>query len=264
MDFHITHGQTVCPWYTTCLGNELERFNILPTEVIVHKNILVVDDNELILLGLAKALRHESFEVATADTGTMALEKLSSCQYDLCLLDIHLPDFTGLELMKFIKDMCPSTKVIIMTASCFNSSYLSKNMQEAIINGACHFVAKPFSLGEITDVVKKTLEEGDDFHASFRLTGSGFVKSRRKIIRKAITAGVTFSMTLIEEGETKRMAYQAKSVDLSEEGIGLMTDYPLKSSQIVGFGEELGNRSGVVVWSAMVNEQTYRAGVKFA
>jgi len=230
----------------------------------VKKNILVVDDNELILLGLAKALRHESFEVATADTGARALEKLCACQYELCLLDIHLPDFNGLELMKFIKDMCPYTKVIIMSASYFNSSYLSQNIQEAITNGACDFVAKPFSLYEMTDVVRKALEQEDDFQSGSRFTGSGFVKSRRKMPRKTFAGSLTFSMTMIVEGEVKRMTFQAKSVDHSEEGIGLLTDYPLKCSQIIGFDADLGNRSGVVVWSTGVDEQTYRAGVKFA
>ncbi|MBU4261393.1 MAG: hypothetical protein KKC76_05870 [Proteobacteria bacterium] len=71
-------------------------------------------------------------------------------------------------------------------------------------------------------------------------------------------------MTMIVEGEAKRMAFQAKAFDFSEEGIGLLTDFPLRISQIIGFEAELGNRSGVVEWSSMVDEQTYRAGVKFA
>jgi len=230
----------------------------------VPKNILVVDDNELIRFGLAKALSHESFEVATAGTGAEALEKLCSCRYDLCLLDIDLPDFNGLELMKFIKDMCPATKVVIMTASYCNSSHLSRNIQEATANGACRLIAKPFSLCEITGVVRKLLGQDEDCQSGFRFTGSGFVKCRRKIKRRVFPDDITFSMTLIADGESKRMNFQAKAVELSEEGIGLLTDFPLKISQIIGFEAELGNRSGVVVWSSMVDERTYRAGVKFA
>ncbi|MBU0968646.1 MAG: response regulator [Proteobacteria bacterium] len=230
----------------------------------MHKNILIVDDNELILFGLAKALSHESFNVTTADTGTAALEKLSSCRYDLCLLDIHLPDFNGLDLMKFIKDMCPDTKVVIMSASYFNSATISEDLQQATSNGACRFVAKPFSLCEITEVVRTLLDQDKDFHAEFRSTGSVFGKGGREIQRRGFTDPITFSMTLIVEGETRRMSFQAKGLDLSEEGIGLLTDFPLKISQIIGFEAELNNRSGVVIWSEVVDEQTYRAGVKFA
>lgn len=226
----------------------------------MKKNILVVDDNELILLGLAKVLENESFEVTTAGTGAAALEKLSSCRYDLCLLDIHLPDMNGLDLMKFIKDMCPASKVVIMSASFFNSASISEDLQQSTGSGACRFVAKPFSLCEITEVVRKELEEDEDF----RFIGSRFVKCHRKISRRALPDSITFFMTLIDDGEAKRMTFQAKAIDLSQEGVGLQTDFPLKISQVIGFGTELSNRSGVVVWSSMVDEQTYRAGVKFA
>jgi len=230
----------------------------------VHKNILVVDDNELIRFGLAKALSHESFEVATADTGAAALEKLCSCRYDLCLLDIDLPDFNGLELLKFIKDMCPATKAVIMTAGSCNSSHLCGNIQEATASGACRLIAKPFSLCEITEVVRKLLDQDEDCQAGFRFTGSGFARCGRKSQRRVFPDDINFSMTLIADGESKRMNFQAKSFDLNEEGIGLLTDFPLKISQIIGFEAELDNRSGVVVWSSMVAEGTYRAGIKFA
>ena len=229
----------------------------------MHKNILVVDDNELIRFGLAKALSHESFEVATADTGAAALEKLCSCRYDLCLLDIDLPDFNGLELLKFIKDMCPATKAVIMTASSCSSSPLSGNIQEAA-SGACLLIAKPFSLCEITEVVRKLLDQDEDCQSGLGLTGGGFARCGRKSQRRVFPDDITFSMTLIADGESKRMNFQAKSFDLSAEGIGLLTAFPLKISQIIGFEAELGNRSGVVVWSSMVDERTYRAGVKFA
>jgi len=243
----------------------LLKKKILAARGAVKKNILVVDDNELILLGLAKVLGNEACAVATADTGTKALEKLSSCRYDLCLLDIHLPDMNGLELMKFIKDMCPHTRVVIMSASYFNSAQLSSNIQEATASGACQFVAKPFSLCEITAVVRKVLGLDEDCHADSRFTGRGFLmKCRRKMQRRALTEQVRFSMTQIVEGEARRMTFQAKAVDLSEEGIALLTDFPLKNSQIISFEAELGNRSGIVVWSEMLDELTYRAGVQFA
>lgn len=231
----------------------------------MKKNILVVDDDELILFGLEKVLRQKSFGVETAETASKAVEKLSSCPYDLCLLDFHLPDFNGLELMQIIKEICPKTKVIIMTASYVNcNDELSENIQLAIKSGACHFIPKPFNLCEVTDLVERALKNNDNFHTGFRFAGNSFVKKKRKTSRAPYTENIDFFMTVIDQGETKRWTLQAKSVDISDSGIGLLTNYPLKESQVISFGADLANKTGVVVWSTMFDSKVCRAGVKFA
>ena len=230
----------------------------------VKKNILVVDDDELVLFGLEKILK-QSFDVETASTASKAEEKLSSCPYDLCLLDFHLPDYNGLELMKIIKEICPKTKVIIMTASFVDcDDELSENIQHAMQNGACHFIPKPFNLRDVTDVVDRALKDEDKFHTGFRLAGNSFVQKKRKFPRAPYSETINLFMTVIDQGEVKRWSLQAKSVDISNGGIGLLTNYPLRESQVVSFGEDLGNKTGVVVWSTMSDNEVCRAGVKFA
>ena len=239
-------------------------FNYSRGRVFVKKNILVVDDDKLILFGLEKVLKHKSFEVQTAATASKAVEKLSACPYDLCLLDIHLPDFDGLELMKIIKEICPKTKVIIMTASYVNCNDLSENIKVAIKNGACHFIPKPFNLCEVTDIVERVLKNNDNFHTGFRFVGNSFVKKKRKFPRTPYYESINFFITVIDQGETKRWTLQAKSVDISDSGIGLLTNYPLKESQVISFGDDLANKTGVVVWSTMFDSKVCRAGIKFA
>ena len=230
----------------------------------MRKNILVVDDDELVLFGLEKILK-QSFEVATASTAAKAEEKLSSCPYDLCLLDFHLPDYNGLELMKIIKEICPKTKVIIMTASYVDcDDEISENIQQAIKNGVCHFIPKPFNLRDVTDVVERALKDNDNFHTGFRFAGNGFVKKKRKFPRAPYSENIEFFMTVIDQGEVKRWSMQAKSVDISHGGIGLLCNYPLKESQVISFGKDLENKTGVVVWSTMSGNEVCRAGVKFA
>lgn len=229
------------------------------------KNILLVDDDELVLFGLEKVLKHNAFEVTTAVSASKAVEKISGCPFDLCLLDVHLPDFNGLELMKIIKEMCPETRVIIMTASYVScNDELSENIKEAMKNGACHFMPKPFDLCEVTDIVERALKKNDNFHTGFRLVGNNLVKKKRKSPRAPRNENIKFFMTVIDQGETKRWTLQAKSVDISESGIGLLTDYPLKESQVISFGADLANKTGVVVWSTMYDSKVCRAGVKFA
>lgn len=230
----------------------------------MKKNILVVDDDKLILFGLEKVLKYKSFEVETAETASKAMEKLSACPYDLCLLDIHLPDGNGLELMKAIKDSCPKTKVIIMTASYVNcNDNLSENIKLAMKNGACQFIPKPFNLCEMTDIVERALQNTEDFHTGFRFIDNSFVQKKRKFPRAPYYETIDFFTTVIDQGETKRRTIQAKSVDISTSGIGLLTDYPLKESQVISFGDDLAHKSGVVVWSTMYESKVCRAGVKF-
>jgi len=192
----------------------------------VNKNILVVDDNELILYGLFKVLQAESFTVQVASTTQMALENLAYCPYTLCLLDINLPDFNGLELMKIIKDVCPHTKIIVMTASYLGSPELSEKINGAIANGACHFIAKPFNLCGIKEVVLKVLAEEENFHTGFRYNGSGFVKKSRKHPRKPCSENIPFQMSVIEKGASTRWSLEAQAVDISDNGIGLLAQFP--------------------------------------
>jgi DNA-binding response OmpR family regulator len=230
----------------------------------MKKQILVVDDDQLILYALARALKEEEYEVETADTASEALKKISFFPYDLCLLDVHLSDMNGLELMRKIKDSCPDTKIIIMTASCLDSSELSENNNKAIANGACHFIPKPFNLGEVTDVVNQVLTGQNNLEAGFRFTGTGFEKRSRKNPRKPYEENIRFQMSVIDQGNYTRWSLEAKGVDISDSGIGILTQHPLKESQVIGFDETLGKKTGVVVWSKMVDEENCRAGVRFA
>ena len=229
----------------------------------MNKNILVVDDNELMLYGLLKVLQAESFTVQVASTAQTALKNLAYCSYSLCLLDIKLSDFCGLELMKIIKDVCPHTKIIIMTTSYLDSPELSENINTAIAIGACHFIAKPFNLCDVTEVVRQVLAEGENFNTPFRYNDSDFTEKSRKHPRKCYIEKIPFQMSVIENGVPTRWSLEAKAVDISGSGIGLLSRYPLEKSQIIGFDEEMDNRTGVVVWSLMIDEENCRVGLEF-
>ena len=226
--------------------------------------ILVVDDDQLILYALEKILRNDGYEVVTASTAAQAIEKLSFCPYDLCLLDVNLPDLNGLELMKITKDMCPEIRVVIMTASHFDSDKLSENNNKAIANGASHFISKPFDLCDITDVVQQALKGKENFQTDFQFAAKGFEKKSRKNPRAPFTENIFFQMSIIDQGNHTRKTLEAQAVDISDSGIGVLIHYPLKESQVIGFDEKVDSRTGVVVWSKMVDEENCRVGVRFA
>ena len=118
------------------------------------KRILIVDDEPLILQGLGGVLERDFAEVTMVQTGEMALREISSSSYNLCFLDVCLPDMDGLEVMRRIKEMSPQTGVIIMTAG-----VVDEDMKKTIEKNAYMFITKPFDLLQVRMVAKRALEE---------------------------------------------------------------------------------------------------------
>ena len=118
------------------------------------KKILIVDDDDLFLKGFDKALQTVSTEVKTVETGNAALREIGASQYQLCFLDLFLPDLNGVEVLKRIKETSPQTKVIAMTAGVVTS-----NMQETIEKNAYMFITKPLDLLQIRMLTRRILEE---------------------------------------------------------------------------------------------------------
>ena len=117
------------------------------------KKILIVDDQQLLLYGLEKALKTETTEVTITETGKVALTEIASSLYDLCFLDIFLPDMNGVDLLNRFRELSPATKVIMMTAGIITDS-----MKENIEKNAYMFISKPFDLLQVKMLAKRVLE----------------------------------------------------------------------------------------------------------
>jgi two-component system, NtrC family, response regulator AtoC len=118
------------------------------------KSILVVDDDSFFLQGFDKALQTVSPEVKTVETGGSALQEVASSAYQLCFLDLCLPDLNGFEVLKMIKEISPRTKVIVMTAG-----FVDNAMQESIEKDAYMFITKPFDLLQVKMLARRLIEE---------------------------------------------------------------------------------------------------------
>ena len=79
-------------------------------------SILVVDDQESIRHFVSRALEDEGYQVATVGSVREAREAVERDMPDLALLDVKLPDGTGLELLREIKRVQPEVTVVVMTA----------------------------------------------------------------------------------------------------------------------------------------------------
>ncbi len=117
------------------------------------KKILIVDDDQLLLQGLGKALQTDVAEVATAETGEAALTEIASSPCHLCFLDVFLPDMDGTEVLKKIRAISPKTKVVVMSAG-----IVCNGMKESIEKNAYMFIPKPFDLLQIRMLANRILE----------------------------------------------------------------------------------------------------------
>jgi two-component system nitrogen regulation response regulator GlnG len=111
--------------------------------------VLFVDDEPLIRDVIARFLE-KSVVVKTVASAEEALDEIVAQHYDLCFLDINLPGMTGLDAMKKINKLSPTTKVAIMTGS-----LLDEAMKRNIEDTAYALIEKPFELLHIKEVVDR-------------------------------------------------------------------------------------------------------------
>ena len=116
--------------------------------------ILVVDDEDPLRTILSTELTNAGYEVATAQEGGEAIQKIQNAQYDLILLDIKMEPVDGFEVLKFVKKDFPKIKVIMLTGFAD-----LKNAIESKRLGAEDFVSKPYDLVDLLTTIERVLSE---------------------------------------------------------------------------------------------------------
>ncbi|MDZ7292160.1 MAG: sigma-54 dependent transcriptional regulator [candidate division KSB1 bacterium] len=117
-------------------------------------SMLVVEDNADLCQTLAEIFRKSGHRVHTALTGSEAQRILKAELIDLVLLDLRLPDMSGIKVLEFVKEVDPDILVIMMTAVANDP----RPAVEAMKAGAYDYLTKPFELDEVKLVVAKALE----------------------------------------------------------------------------------------------------------
>ena len=116
--------------------------------------ILVVDDETSMRQLLEITLRKEGHRVTMAESGQKAVEAFSKAAYDLVISDIKMPDMSGVEVLREVKQSAPETPVIMITA--YSSA---ETAVEALRLGAYDYIAKPFKIDELKVTIKNALEK---------------------------------------------------------------------------------------------------------
>ena len=117
------------------------------------KRVLVVDDTKNIRILLSKCLELEGYKVSMASDGLQAMEMFLNEKFDLAFLDIKMPQFSGTEVLKRVREAGISIPIIIITA------YATiKNAVECTQLGAVAYLQKPFTADKVRAVLGEMLQ----------------------------------------------------------------------------------------------------------
>ncbi|NOX87645.1 MAG: sigma-54-dependent Fis family transcriptional regulator [Calditrichaeota bacterium] len=116
-------------------------------------NILLVDDDINLARVISFQLKQQGFKVIVAHSGTEGLDKFKQSSYDIVISDIQMPDLTGIELLRKVRDLNERVVFILITA------YGSVDQAiKACQLGADDYLTKPFSKEQLIFTIEKALK----------------------------------------------------------------------------------------------------------
>lgn len=126
----------------------------MSTQAIVpgKPRILVVDDEPSMLLYTKTLLETADYQVETASTGIEAIQKVRSQPPDLMLLDICMPNMSGLQIIQACRDLVPDQRIVMVTCSTDTGTVV-----RAMRLGALDYMTKPIYKAELDAVIKRCL-----------------------------------------------------------------------------------------------------------
>ena len=121
------------------------------------KQLLIVEDDQTLNEGLCMALRQDDRKIISCDCLKASRAQLALGIIDFVLLDINLPDGSGLDLLKEIKKQKPTLPVILLTAN-----DTDRDIVQGLETGADDYITKPFSLSVLRARVNTQLRKIED------------------------------------------------------------------------------------------------------
>ena len=119
--------------------------------------ILVVDDDDMILESLVSILESEGYVASTARTGEEAIEKTEKEFFNAMLVDIHLPDMTGIEVISRVSETTPRMKKLILTG--FPETHTAI---DAVNKKADAYLVKPFDPELLLELIEQNLKQQEE------------------------------------------------------------------------------------------------------
>jgi len=121
------------------------------------KKILAIDDDDTILKLYCSILGEEGYDIETASTGKEALKMISQDSFDLVFLDLKLPDISGTDVLKKIREKLEWAPVVVVTA---NPS-LESSIEAIRAGGVYEYIIKPFGADNLKLAIRRALEKNE-------------------------------------------------------------------------------------------------------
>ena len=174
-----------------------------------QEQILVVDDEESILESVSFALEHEGYAVRTAEKVSDALDILKDNPFDLVVLDVMLPDRSGLELCRYLHSVGD------MPILCLSARDSLEDKVAGLDSGADDYLVKPFKFKELLARVRALLRRGPRRSATETVE---FGELRLEPTRRLVThSGERLHLTLREYELLEYLLRRSRQVITREE-----------------------------------------------
>jgi len=116
--------------------------------------ICVVDDEQIVCERLQPVLENKGFLVESFTDSKAAMERLSEKRFDILITDLKMAQPDGIELLKYARERFPEIRVVVITGFA-----TVETAREAMRGGAVDFIAKPFRLSHMRDLMLKIADE---------------------------------------------------------------------------------------------------------
>lgn len=117
------------------------------------KNVLIVDDEETVGIGMSEMLKDAGFDASYVTSGEKAIEAMSRKPYGLVFMDMVMPGMDGLETFRSIKRLNPEARVVLFTGYFKDAD---KSIYEGVREGMIDvYIRKPFFTDEIVQTARK-------------------------------------------------------------------------------------------------------------
>ncbi|OEH84190.1 DNA-binding response regulator [Desulfuribacillus stibiiarsenatis] len=161
--------------------------------------ILLVDDHELVRLGLKTLIEKESdlVVVGEAADGNEAIQKYMELRPDITLMDIRMPNKNGIEACREIRDQCNAAKVLMVTSHADDDAMFS-----SIMAGAVGYIKKEIGSNELVSSIRKALDGSPLIDPV--TTQKLIEKVKQNTLHEQLTEQEREILSLIGEGKTNK------------------------------------------------------------
>ncbi len=118
----------------------------------MQEHILIIEDEQIALKNLEHILIKDGYKVTAVDSGTKGLNLIKSKTFDLIITDYKMKKIDGMQILEHSRELQPHTEVIMITG------YATvDNAVIAMKEGAYHYIAKPYKIEEVRQIIKQAL-----------------------------------------------------------------------------------------------------------